>query len=42
MGRKLRSEHDIFSGDRKPEKSRWVIVDMMSWLLEVFARLFIR
>ncbi len=42
MGRKPRSEHDIFSGQRKPEKSRWVIVDMMLWLLEVFARLFIR
>jgi|GEM_PF-5789478 len=29
MGRNVRSERDIFSGERKPEKSRWVIVDMM-------------
>lgn len=42
MGRNVRSERDIFSGERKPEKSCWVIVDMMSWLLEVFAKLFIR
>ncbi len=29
MGRNVRSERDSFSGERMPEKSRRVIVDMM-------------